>query len=157
MIGKNVVHNNIPTPITLSTLQTATAQQVFVYVANHLLTQNKKSMTHIHGVRGYGPVCAYHGSNGTSCAAGCLIADDEYESTFEQNTWTQLSDHNRVPSVHAVLIRNLQMIHDGYDVDQWKIQLKMFAKIYSFDWKIIDQPRSWLSRFIAYFITSVRY
>ena len=55
--------------ITLATLEQATAQQVFTQVKNHLLKQNEKSM--INGI------CAYRGSNGLQCAAGCLMSDEE--------------------------------------------------------------------------------
>lgn len=55
--------------ITLKNLHEATEQQVFDQVAGHLLTQKEVLPS---------PACFYRGPNGLKCAAGCLIANDEY-------------------------------------------------------------------------------
>ena len=55
--------------INLSNLAQASTQEVFDFVAIHLLTQNEKS--------GDDQVCYYRSPTGLKCAAGCLIADDE--------------------------------------------------------------------------------
>jgi len=90
--------------ITLATLQHATAQQVFDQVKAHLLSMKNRSM----GAQG----CAYRGELGSKCAAGCLIADDEYVRTLESYNWEDLSRMERVPSYHAELISQLQWLHD---------------------------------------------
>lgn len=108
--------------ITLKTLPEATAQEVFDQVAKHLLTQNETS--YCDDAVG---VCAYRGPDGLKCAAGCLIADDEYNTDWEQQGWTVLVDSRAVPLKHHDLIRSLQMIHDEYDQDSWREHLTDLA------------------------------
>lgn len=109
--------------ITLATLPQATAQEVFDQCATHLLTQNRKSY------KRYEDTCAYRGANGLVCAAGCFIADDEYDSEdFESRGWGRLVSEGIVPAEHQHLIGRLQRIHDIADVDQWRGELLYFAK-----------------------------
>ena len=106
--------------ITLATLSEATAQEVFNQVTTHLLTQNEVSTKDGR--------CVYH-FNGLKCAAGCLIADDEYALEFEDITWDQLVHiDRRVPTHHANLISNLQRVHDRYNPEEWAAELEEFAK-----------------------------
>ena len=72
--------------ITLKTLPQATAQEVFDQVAKHLLTQMKKSVAKraAESASDSKDYCMYRGFDGTKCAAGCLISDDEYKPEFEQ-------------------------------------------------------------------------
>ena len=99
--------------ITLKTLEQASAQEVFDQVVNHLLQQGKKSQNETSG----GDVlCAYRGFNGLKCAAGCLIADDEYKEWFEQRGWRDLVRDEFVPETHGMLIQELQGVHDNAEV-----------------------------------------
>lgn len=107
--------------ITLATLPQATAQEVFDQVKNHLLTQNRKSYG------GFGS-CVYRGENGTKCAAGCLISDEEYRKEFENQTWYTLCMEGRVPIQHQSLISDLQDIHDHFITREWPSELKKLAE-----------------------------
>ena len=107
--------------ITLKTLEQATAQQVFDQVVSHLLAQNKKSIKF-----GTYNNCMYK-SNDLMCAAGCLIASDEYEERMENNSWYSLVTLRLVPPYHSSLILRLQEIHDGYQPHQWKEKLILLA------------------------------
>lgn len=125
--------------ITLKTLPTATAQEVFDQVSNHLLTQMKRSMaddTDDHSG------CMYKNPEGLRCAAGCLISPEEYQEAldkdksfsnkgFEFKTWNVLVQYKMVPSQHSQLIRDLQEIHDATDPIAWGIALGMVAKGYN--------------------------
>ena len=84
-------------------------QEIFNKVATHLIAQGKRST-------GFGGACAYRGYDGTMCAAGCLIPDDEYKPEFENKSWHIIG--MRIPTfanapleVHD-LIAWLQMVHD---------------------------------------------
>lgn len=126
--------------ITLATLPEATAQDVFNQVATHLLTQKKRS---VQSTSSGGSQCAYRGSVGTSCAAGCLIADDEYDPEMDSveaigKGWYSLTAKGLVPyTQHDDLIMELQSIHDRNTYADpvticihWKIALKDLAKEY---------------------------
>lgn len=123
--------------ITLKTLAKATRQQIFDQVARHLLKQK---------VRAYdeeNEKCQYRTSNGLMCAAGCLIADDEYDPQYDRTgSWSAVVDrHQEVPEAHRGLIDALQTLHDTRpgcwpynDIDSpegvidYAVRLKYFAE-----------------------------
>lgn len=108
--------------ITLKTLQKATAQEVFNQVSTHLLKQKETSW------RNGGTACAYKSGN-LKCAAGCLIADDEYDAEkFEDKPWDFLRIHGVVPKKHSQLIYDLQIIHDTSRPAHWLQGLLDVAK-----------------------------
>lgn len=114
--------------ITLKNLHLATEQEVFDQVANHLLTQKRKSKDgEIH--------CKYRDSKGNKCAAGCLISDKEYNETMENVSWAQLVEDRIVPHYHVMLIRDLQIVHDKECPSRWKSALKRVAKEYNIVYK----------------------
>lgn len=118
--------------ITLATLSRATEQEVFDQVATHLLKQNQKAT-----VPGSSH-CRYRAGE-LSCAAGCLISDDEYNKSLEVGTggggWTVLVDEGAVPDTHKRLIQALQTVHDGYTTDLWRFKLEKVAVDYGLEWK----------------------
>jgi len=106
--------------ITLATLATATKQEVFDQVKNHLLSQKKKAVSE------YGS-CYYRvlkDGKILKCAGGCLIADDEYNPHMEGRLWGTLPD---ITDYHAEFISELQQIHDKNDPDKWEGLLKIAA------------------------------
>lgn len=111
--------------ITLSTLSKATAQEVFDQVAKHLLKQNSQSFGSCGG-------CAYRGVDGTQCAAGCLISDEEYDPIWDKNgnQWYTLISEEKVPKDHGTLICELQRVHDNYEPDLWLRELDKLADNY---------------------------
>lgn len=116
--------------ITLKNLAGATQQQIFDQVAEHLLHQNEIS-AHKYSENGIPGYCCYRGPNGLKCAAGCLIADDEYDPMMDSGmdtSWLDLATKGTVPREHMLFIRELQVIHDTASINQWYHHLKLFAK-----------------------------
>ena len=110
-------------------LKTATSQEVFEYVANHLLHQGEQCVTK----KGK---CAY--KNGKlSCAAGCLIPDEEYNVNMEGESWCNLDYANNFPD-HMLLIENLQSLHDSFVPSVWKTQLINIAIEYELDYDFLQ-------------------
>lgn len=107
--------------ITLKTLPNATAQEVFDQVTTHLLQQNSRSI-------GEKATCMYRGDENKVCAAGCLIADDEYIEGFEYQRWQELYNDGWVPENHMELINELQLVHDSIPTDIWETTLRKLAK-----------------------------
>ena len=115
-------------PITLATLPQATEQEVFDYVAHHLLTQNEKSQQKSeYSMRG----CLYKTPANLACAAGCLIAGVEYKACMEGKSWEKLVEGKIVPSSHKELIMDLQRVHDDCEVSNWRDHLSKVAKEFS--------------------------
>lgn len=119
--------------ITLKTLPQSTAQEVFDQVATHLLTQNQKSLQFCND--NILDLCMYRGAGTLKCAAGCLIADEEYDPTLEKASWKTLVKRDIVPKEHSTLIIDLQCIHDRTEVSEWKEELQHFAKIRKLEFK----------------------
>lgn len=111
--------------ITLKTLHQATAQEVFDQAAKHLLTQNRKCLNS-------DGACKYRliSSNGEvlKCAAGCFIGDDEYDESFEGDSWDSLIYRKHVNNMHSYLISSLQGIHDSCSVESWESHLSRLAE-----------------------------
>lgn len=98
--------------VTLKNLKDATAQQVFDQVVNHLRKQGVASICKNTGD------CLYrHGE--LKCAAGALIADDEYRPEMDDQdspgtSWRSLINRGLVEStLHDTLIGDLQNLHDS--------------------------------------------
>ena len=127
--------------ITLKTLPTATEQEVFDQVATHLIRQCRKSLKEQSLLGPFG-ASAYRGDDGLKCAAGCLIADDEYDIGMERILWRGLVSQGEVPKEHWLLIDALQIVHDWMDkpddINSWILGLKRVAEHYNLEFKISD-------------------
>lgn len=111
--------------ITLATLPTATAQEIFTQVKNHLFSQREKAQLTPSST------CRYRLlKNGKmlKCAAGCLISDREYNENMEGRTWTSVKD---IPQEHKSLIVGLQLVHDTFEINDWEHELRYVAKAYN--------------------------
>lgn len=106
--------------ITIKTLDQHSAQEVFDQAVNHLLTQNKQCKKDFF-------TCVYRNKEGLKCVAGCFISDEEYDKRIEGDTWTGIDKKFKKPSIHDVMIEQLQDIHDNESVAQWPIALYKFS------------------------------
>lgn len=106
--------------VTINNLKECTEQQVFDFVAVHLMKQRKRSV-------GAGGFCAYRGYGGDSCAAGCLIPNKDYSRNLEGRDWKMLVGDGVMPLNHHELIISLQNIHDKYDGAFWGDKLNDLA------------------------------
>lgn len=122
--------------ITLKTLHLATEQEVFDQIANHLLTQMEQS-------KGDGG-CWYRSTNSSGkilkCAAGCLIADEEYtermDNDSDETTWHYLVEEGVFPDYHKDLISSLQEVHDDHYPGEWWGELHLVAERFKLEFKI---------------------
>lgn len=82
-------------------------QTAFDTVVAHLRLQKKRS------AKPGTNVCMYRGPDGTKCAVGVLIPDDQYSPLFEGEDMDHLK--GAVPNLHKVskhLLLRLQALHD---------------------------------------------
>lgn len=124
--------------ITLTTLPSKTAQEVFDYIVKHLRKQNKKAIGD--EISSYS--CVYRKENPetheiVTCAAGCLIAPEEYRKNFEGISWGALTQRNLVPNTYRNLIINLQNIHDCYEVKNWEEQFSLVATRFQLNFTLL--------------------
>lgn len=105
-----------------------TLQSIFNQVAEHLLTQNARSL-----YGGTSTICAYRGGNERKCAVGCLIADKHYHRKLEGDGFGHLPVQRAVRQSidpHDLmtaadwdktqdLLRTLQKLHDSLEPEGW--------------------------------------
>lgn len=114
-----------------------TKQEVFDKVATHLLTQKKRSYDN--------GACVYRAKDGSMCAAGCLIPDEEYTPDLEGwHVTACYADHGYFKATPprpefvklfegwdedvVAFLRVLQDVHDNILVKDWASHLEVAAK-----------------------------
>lgn len=124
------------------------AQEVFDKVVTHLYTQGVQSV-------GADGMCLYRGPNGTMCAVGALISDEDYDESFEGEAVGGILDsasQKNLPSInalkiHETLLSDLQAAHDT--TENWivrtkrpkvrlKAQLKQVANYYNLNSSVLE-------------------
>ena len=116
----------------MSNLNNLTRQEVYDIVKSHLLDQGSKSLMET------GDMCAYRGENGTSCAVGCLIPDEDFPSQLEGKDIHGLvcssTLNQKLVSFlrkHMFLLYELQRIHDNIPVENWPHELAYLAEAHN--------------------------
>lgn len=118
-------------------------QEVFDRVARHLLTQKVKSKQACSGSY-QDVVCAYRGQNGTSCAVGCLIPDEMYDTVMEGKSVSAILPYSNglqelFRNVSLDLLGSLQTVHDNTHPEQWTTQLLRVADCYVLDSSVLKE------------------
>lgn len=121
--------------ICMANLHLATAQQVFDQIVKHLTSQGKRAVM----ATSDRVVCRYRvkdqaTDNILQCAAGCLIAYDEYAPSMENQPWGSIAPN----TAHSVLIALMQHIHDAHPVAMWPHFLGHAATQHSLDRAVVD-------------------
>jgi hypothetical protein len=94
-----------------------TDQEIFLKVANHLLSMKYQSK------QDGGGGCAYRGKDGARCAAGVLIPDKYYHAELEGRIARSIGYFlSRFTQNQVDLICALQAFHDN--ADNWTIKKK---------------------------------
>lgn len=115
----------------ISDLPNVSKQEIFDFVVAHLRNQKVKSEQWDENKRD--DVCVYRGPNGTMCAAGCLISDDEYHPDFESKSATYVVSRifatkwlELTPDIcyKAHFLRELQTIHDSGEPRDWEAMFR---------------------------------
>lgn len=114
-------------------------QAVFEKVAAHLITQGKRSMSP------GGSYCMYRtpkiGGKVLMCAVGCLITDACYRGQFENQ---RVDSYDVIEALRCsldlapgaidtqagYLLRDLQLVHDTKDPEEWRHHLRVLARTY---------------------------
>lgn len=103
-------------------------QEVFNIVVTHLLTQGSKAMNSEGG-------CVYRANNGSKCAVGCLVSDDEYAYTSIEGLGVRdaLKAMDYEPfHENILLLENLQHVHDRVKTESWEKALRGLADLFDF-------------------------
>ncbi len=111
-----------------------TEQEAFTIVKDHLLTQNKQAIE--------GEACLYRGPNGTKCAIGALITDEEYNELVQHDLHLHSVialfknfELESLKGLSEVFLVRLQRIHDVFKPHEWEDQLRLTANQYKLNWE----------------------
>lgn len=121
------MQQNNPQP-TLSTINDFSQQQIIEFIADKLIRQNERSVSYMRGG------CRYRGDNGTKCAIGHLLTDEEYRRDMEGTTIK--SSHFRQYEINyrtLAMLAELQDMHDCNAIFAWPMILEGIAKKYELD------------------------
>ena len=127
-------------------------QQIFDTVVKHLATQKVASVTNRNIIMDDEvitvSVCAYRGLNGTKCAVGCLIKDEDYSLFMETVPVNRLVNDNKLPAYllrHVDFLRSLQLAHDtAQDRQDISFMLKEIAKMHDLDDATVELITQWI-------------
>jgi hypothetical protein len=98
-----------------------TAQEIFDLGAAHLLRQNKRAISSEDEDFG---TCFYRAPDGAQCPVGFLmdhVGRERYSNEFEgiAGDHADLLRHYPELAPHAVLLRELQLVHDNSPLELW--------------------------------------
>jgi hypothetical protein len=111
-------------------------QEIFDFVANHLLTQNAKA------IEGSG-TCLYRCGD-LKCAVEALISDEDYDCSFEMQNLRILSGRketifNHIEESRLEILIHLQMIHDDFLIEEWPEKLSILGSRFNLSNKILEK------------------
>jgi hypothetical protein len=114
-----------------------TNQEAFDRVVRHLLKQGRKAADS-------DGVCRYRGPDGTSCAVGCLIPDEEYSPLMEGKAVDSASMRQRMPpslvDLNERLLLSLQRVHDQKSPGNWLGELERVAEQFGLTMPEVESP-----------------
>lgn len=122
--------------MTIQEVNNKSLQEIFDFVANHLLAQNGKAIEN--------DMCRYRSGN-LKCAVGALIADEDYDCKFENSSIRTLRDKLEgsifadISEPKLILLMHLQSIHDTRQVASWPEALSGLAKELSLNDEILKE------------------
>ena len=122
-----------------------TKQETYDRIVAHLRKQGERCTDQVHGK------CLYRGPNGTACAAGCLLEDEDYQPAFENLGLVDMDGYNNLDRLeeppqniltiigmklanrgHSVkLAKDMQRAHDNCLPSEWEEQFQLVAKKHS--------------------------
>jgi hypothetical protein len=111
-------------------------QEIFETVINHLAKQKKQAVSNVQ--------CSYRTKEGESCAIGCMIPNEMYDSTFEGGDVFSLFNHHikefevwNTPDMRPFL-KMLQMAHDGAAIHPLTYEFTDVYGIYGLQTKLMQ-------------------
>lgn len=112
---------------------TLTAQEIFDYIALHLLRQGKRAID-IHGG------CVLRSAGGLKCAFGAVLTDEE-AVLCGRGSVGRVSENGLMPDRligHKRLLARLQSLHDGFTPDTWPYYLRAESNWHELDGSVVD-------------------
>ena len=100
-------------------------QEAFTMMVLHLRQQGCKSMDDDNE-------CTFR-SGSYSCAIGCLIPDDIYDTGMEGSPFGTLDYFQGLSDSDWRMLNAVQRVHDHFEVDDWGLMLRKVAKQYNLE------------------------
>ena len=123
--------------MTIQEINNKSFQEIFDFVANHLLTQNARAI-------GEDGTCLYRCGD-LKCAVGALISDEDYNYSFEMQNLRVLADKEEktifsdIEESRLAFLIHLQAIHDDYVIEEWPEKLSALGSYFELSNKILEK------------------
>jgi hypothetical protein len=123
--------------MTIQEVNNKSFQEIFDFVANHLLTQNAKAVED-------SGTCRYRYCH-LKCAVGALISDEDYDCNFEMQSLKILARKiektifSDIEESRLAFLMHLQEIHDDYAIEEWSEKLSILGSDYDLSNKILEK------------------
>ena len=122
--------------MTIQEVNNKSFQEIFDFVANHLLTQNAKAVED-------NGTCLYRYGH-LKCAVGALISDEDYNYIFEMQSLRLLADKKEtifsdIEESKLAFLMHLQEIHDDYAIEEWSEKLSILGSDFNLSNKILEK------------------
>lgn len=113
---------------TVERIKSSTLRTLFDVMADHLMTQRRKSFAR------NDEIYAYRSPDGLKCAVGVLIDDQDYDCDLEGNGVDYILG-NDIDDSKLRILRHFQSIHDGQEPSEWESRIRILASVYNFKWE----------------------
>lgn len=123
--------------MTIQEVNNKSLQEIFDFVANHMLTQNAKAVEN-------SGTCQYRYGH-LKCAVGALISDEDYNCSFEMQSLRILAGRiektifSDIKESRLAFLMHLQEIHDDYAIEEWPEKLSILGSDYNLSNKILEK------------------
>ena len=122
--------------MTIQEVNNKSFQEIFDFVANHLLTQNAKAVED-------SGTCRYRYGD-LKCAVGALISDEDYNYSFEMRSIRLLADRkntrfSNIEESRLAFLIHLQKIHDDYVIEEWPEKLSALGSYFNLSNEILEK------------------
>jgi hypothetical protein len=121
--------------ITLWNLNDSSFQEIFEFVATHLLTQGEQALNE-------DEKCVYRSEIGKMCAVGCLIPEEDYKSRIENLNIIGVVFTLKIPQLPSDkldMLVSLQSIHDNFMPPEWGAELVKLGESYNLNIDFINE------------------
>jgi len=111
-------------------------QEAFDKMVVHAFTQKSKALD------AKGDVCMYRGEDGRKCFVGALIPDNEYDTSFEDQTIHAIQRDNPIDCLDGIsegLLSGAQDIHDHHPTYNWYNQFQLLSCEYNLNPSILNK------------------
>lgn len=130
---------------TTAPIKPLTEQEFFDTAALHLLKQGTRATFPLDDSTDLTQrlTCAYRAPDGTKCAIGCFITNEQYDPKMEDNSAAAVQNEYRLPQftnlkmTYDSIVEKMQSLHDYESPAEWRAKLKALGDRFSLNTDVL--------------------